>query len=306
MNKRMWTFITVGLLTFSAIYLATASPPGLLNKYDRVIGGDQGALRVGGDITFGDHGQTLDVWRNKQASNTSNKPVIIFWHGGGWVKGSRQDYAFAARAYAEQGYVVVVPDYRKVPIVHFPEFVEDGAQAVRWVVDNISDYGGDPKRLVFSGHSAGAHTAVLLGLDPRWLNAVGANPDNVKVVVGLSGPYDFYPFDKKRSIDAMAQFDQPLLTQPVNFARADAPAMLLITSSEDTTVRPRNAVALEAKLTAVGAPVTMINYQGLDHEDVVMALSVPFRKKGSVLADSVAYIEKHMPPSGDQQHAQAK
>jgi acetyl esterase/lipase len=306
MNKRMWTFITVGLLTFSAIYLATASPPGLLNKYDRVIGGDQGTLRVGGDIAFGDHGQTLDVWRNSQASNTSNQPVIIFWHGGGWVKGSRQDYAFAARAYAEQGYVVVVPDYRKVPNVHFPEFIEDGAQAVRWVEDNISDYGGDPERLVFSGHSAGAHTAVLLGLDPRWLKAAGANPDNVKVVVGLSGPYDFYPFDKKRSIDAMAQFDQPLLTQPVNFARADAPAMLLITSSEDTTVRPRNAVALEAKLAAAGAPVSMINYEGLDHEDVVMALSVPFRKKGSVLADSVAYIEKHMPPSGDQQHAQAQ
>ena len=290
----MW-FVII-LLVGIGIYLATASPPGLLSKYDAMMGGGKNVQHVGKNVGFGDHGLTLDIWSSNQASNSSKRPVLIFWYGGGWVKGSRQDYAFAAKAFAKQGFVVVVPDYRKVPTVRFPAFVEDGADAVKWVQDNIADYGGDPDLLAFSGHSAGAHTAVLLGLDTRWLMAAGADPAAVKVVVGLSGPYDFYPFDTKRSIDAMAEYEKPELTQPVNFARADAPAMLLVTSSKDTTVRPRNAIALEAKLKAAGAEVKLINYEGLDHEEVVMALSVPFRKKGSVLADSVAYIKEHMPP----------
>jgi acetyl esterase/lipase len=245
-------------------------------------------------ISFGDKGQKLDVWHAAELQNTAKRPVLIFWHGGGWVKGSRQDYAFVARAFAKKGFVVVVPDYRKVPGVLFPKFVEDGAQAVRWVRDNIAQYGGDPDRIAFSGHSAGAHTAVILALDPRWLKAENIDASVVKAVVGMSGPYDFYPFTKRRSIDAMGQYEKPELTQPINFARADAPPMLLLTSSLDTTVRPRNAINLTARLEETDATVKLINYQGLDHEDVVMALSLPFRDKGTVLADSVKFLNENM------------
>lgn len=293
MSKNMWIGILLILVAIGG-YLATASPPALLSKYDAVMGGGRGAELVGENVGFGDKGLTLDIWRSKAASKSSNRPVLIFWHGGAWVKGSRQDYAFAARAFAKQGFVVVVPDYRKVPDVHFPAFVEDGAQAVRWVQDNIAQYDGDRARLALSGHSAGAHTAVLLALDPRWLTAAGVDMAPIKAVIGLSGPYDFYPFDKKRSIDAMSRYPKPELTQPVNFVRPDAPPMLLITSSEDTTVRPRNAISLTAKLEAVGATVEMINYDGLDHEEVVMALSLVFRSKGPILGESVKFLNTHM------------
>ncbi len=293
-GRKLAVGIVAILIAGIGVYLATASPPGLLSKYDAVMGGGKGVDHVGVDIGFGDKGQALDVWTAQGSAKDEKKPVLVFFHGGGWVKGSRQDYAFAEKAFARQGFVVVVPDYRKVPDVHFPAFIEDGAQAIRWVQDNIANYGGDPANIAFSGHSAGAHTAVLLGLDPRWLKAAGADPSIVKAVVGLSGPYDFYPFDKKRSIDAMSQYPDPALTQPVNFARADAPPMLLITGSEDTTVRPYNAENLEAKLKETGAQAEMIEYKGLGHEDIVMALSVPFRDKAAVLADSVAFMKAHM------------
>lgn len=293
MNKKMWIAIILMGAALAA-YLFTASPPGLLSKLDAVMGGGQGVQHVGKNVGFGDKGLKLDIWRGEEASRSSRLPVLIFWHGGGWVKGSRQDYVFAARAFAKQGYLVVVPDYRKVPGVHFPAFVEDGAQAVRWVQDNIESYGGDPKSIALSGHSAGAHTAVLLGLDPRWLQAAGADIAAIKAVIGMSGPYDFYPFEKRRSIDAMAQYDKPELTQPVNFVRADAPAVLLLTSSKDTIVRPRNAIRLTAKLEEVGAKVKMINYDGLSHEDVAMALSMPFREKASVLKDSTKFLEENL------------
>jgi acetyl esterase/lipase len=273
---------------------ATTSPPLLLSHLDAVSGGGKGADLVAERVPFGDTGQTLDVWRAADAKDGDTRPVLIFWHGGGWVKGARQDYAFAGRAFARQGFVVVVPDYRKVPTVRFPAFVEDAADAVAWTRDNIARYGGDPGAIGFSGHSAGAHTAVLLALDPRWLKEAGVDPGIVKAVVGLSGAYDFYPFTSKRAIDAMAAYPDPAVTQPITFARADAPPMLLITSSEDTTVHPRNAINLTARLAEKGAVVEMINYQGLDHEEVVMALSKPFRGKGPVLQDSSAFLQRHL------------
>lgn len=294
MNWRMWIGITIALVIGIGGYLGTASPPGLLSKLDAVMGGGSGVVHVGKNVGFGDHGLKLGIWRGDEASISSNLPVLIFWHGGGWVKGSRQDYAFVAKAFAREGFLVVVPDYRKVPDVHFPAYIKDGAQAVRWVQDNIAKYGGDPQNIALSGHSAGAHTAVLIGLDPRWIEGANGNMESIKAVVGMSGPYDFFPFDKKRSIDAMAQYEEPEHTQPVNYARADAPAMLLLTSTKDTIVRPRNAIKLTEKLEAVGAKVGMSNYEGLSHEEVVMALSIPFRKKAEVLADSVDFLQENM------------
>ena len=286
--------VAAALLGGLGLYGATTSPPLLLSQLDAAKGGGRGARLVTQGVRFGSHGQTLDVWRAETAANADKRPVLIFWHGGGWVKGARQDYAFAGRAFARQGFVVVIPDYRKVPDVRFPAFVEDGAEAVAWVRDNIARFGGDPQRIAFSGHSAGAHTAVLLALDPRWLDAADVDPRIVKAVVGLSGPYDFYPFTTKRSIDAMAQYPDPKVTQPIDQARADAPPMLLVTSTKDETVRPRNAINLSRRLKALGAPAELINYRGLDHEEVVMALSVPFRSKGPVLADSTAFLNRHL------------
>ena len=84
------------------------------------------------------------------------------------------------------------------------------------------------------------------------------------------------------------------MTQPIVFARADAPPMLLVTGSADTTVRPRNAIRLAARLRALGAPVVLRNYPGQTHEGIVMALSVPYRKRSPVLNDSAAFLRAAM------------
>ncbi|WP_245942144.1 alpha/beta hydrolase [Sphingomonas gilva] len=277
-----------------AATLSACSPPGMLNGLDRITGGGSGVERAGEGIAFGTHGQRLDVWR-PEAEADRPRPVLIFWHGGGWVKGRRQEYGFAGRAYAGRGYVVVVPDYRKVPGVRFPAFVQDGAQAVKWVRDNIARYGGDPDRVALAGHSAGAYTVAMLALDRRWLGAEGVDPGIVKAGVGLSGPYDFYPWTSPRAVEAMKGAADPAMTQPITFARADAPPLLLVTSSDDTVVRPRNAINLAKKLESLGAPVEYRNYRGLSHEEVVMAISKPFRGKASVLDDSVRFLDKAMP-----------
>lgn len=288
---RRWLLAAALLLVIGAgAAAALTSPPGLLSFLDGVMGGGRGVERIGRDVPFGTHDQKLDVWR-ASGPVAAKRPVLIFWYGGGWVHGSRRAYAFAARAYAKNGFVVVMPDYRKVPTVRFPAFLQDGAEAVRWTRDHIGQFGGDPNRIAFAGHSAGAYTVAMLALDKRWLTAAGVDPGIVKAAVGLSGPYDFYPFTG-RAIAAMQGVADPAMTQPIHFARADAPPMLLVTSTHDTQVRPRNAFHLAAALRKLGAPVELKNYPGITHENVAMALSVPFRGKAPVLADSVAFLHR--------------
>lgn len=278
------------VLMLWALALAACSRPEMLSTIDQLTPG-AGADLVQSGVAFGTAGQKLDVWRPKGAV-TDPRPVLIFYYGGGWAHGDRRAYAFAARAYANAGYVVVVPDYRKVPDVRFPAFLEDGAEAVKWTRDHIAEYGGDPGRIAVAGHSAGAYIAVMLTLDRRWLRAAGVDPAIIKAAVGLCGPYDFYPFTSESAIEAMAGAADPAMTQPINFARADAPPILLVTASKDKQVKPENAYNLASRLKALGAPVEFRNYAGLTHEDVAMALSQPFRSKASVLVDSVSFLNR--------------
>lgn len=119
--------------------------------------------------------------------------MVLFFYGGSWSRGDRRDYAFAGRALAARGYTVVLPDYRVLPEVEYPVFLQDCAAALRWTRENIAAYGGDPAAAALMGHSsAGAYNAVMLALD-RGLG-VSDIPD---VVVGLSGPYDFFPFGRE-------------------------------------------------------------------------------------------------------------
>lgn len=304
MRRRLVVLAALGIVAMIGAVMAFTSSPRLLSTYDWAVGGGEGASRIAAGVPFGSQGQTLDIWAPKQSSQT-RRPVIVFWYGGGWAKGDRAAYAFAGRALAREGFLVVIPDYRKVPAIRFPAFLEDGAQAVRWVRDNIVRYGGNSDRIAFMGHSAGAYEAVMLALDQRWLEKAGVDPAIVKAAVGLSGPYDFYPFDAQRSIDAMSYWPEPAETQPITYARGDAPPMLLITSDGDETVRARNTNNLAAKLETLGADVRVENYGRLSHEEVVMALSKPFHEKGPVLADSTVFLREALNTSqGDAKRPQ--
>ena len=291
---RIVAVVAALLVAGAAAIWFLVEPPRILSWADWAMGGGRGVRLVGDAVPFGEHGQTLDVWRSATPA-AAKRPVLIFYYGGGWVHGDRRAYAFAARAYAKAGFVVVVPDYRKVPGVRFPAFVQDAADAVKWTRDHVSDYGGDPDRIATAGHSAGAYAAILLAMDPRWLTAIGVDPHVIRAAVGLCGPYDFYPFNKKRSIDAFRGVDDGPATQPIRYARASLPPMLLVTASRDTQVRPYNAINLAQALRDAGSPVEFREYRGLSHEEVAMALSVPYRSRAPVFADSVAFLRRAMP-----------
>src|SRR6202008_4197831 len=83
----------------------------------------------------------LDVCRPRGAVAA---PVVIFFYGGAWQSGYKELYRYVAKALARRGYVAVVPDYRIYPEVRYPDVLDDGAQVVRWVNDNIQQLGGNP------------------------------------------------------------------------------------------------------------------------------------------------------------------
>lgn len=276
----------------AASLLSACSPAGLLNSVSR-LSGDHSVRRVGGALAYGPRDrQRLDVYAPARRSSAP-LPVVIFFYGGGWVSGERGDYGFAGRAFAARGFVAVVADYRLVPDVRFPAFVQDGALALRWVRDNITRYGGDPGRISLTGHSAGAYIAAMLALDRHFLVDAGVDPRIVRAAALLSGPYDFFPFTEPLGRNALGQWPKPRDTQPINFARRDAPPLLLMHGTADTVVQPRNSQALADRLKALGAPVELRLYPGKSHVDTIKSLSPTFRGSTPALADSVAFLLAH-------------
>ena len=278
--------LVAGLAVAGPALVAGCSSLGTLRTLNDLTPGDGGTSKVADGVAYGtDPLQRLDVYAPKDANGAR---VIVFFYGGSWATGSRDGYGFVGHALAARDFIVVVPDYRKVPAVHFPAFVDDSAAAMAWVRANVGRYGGDPARVAVAGHSAGGYIAAMLALEP------GRVPlGSIKALVGLAGPYDFYPFEPGGAAErAFGQGSDPRATQPVSFASAAAPPSLLLTGADDTTVRPRNATALAAKLKAAGASTQVIRYPGIGHIGLLLALSKPFRGKAPALDDMVAFLDR--------------
>ena len=115
-------------------------------------------------------------------------------------------------------------------------------------------------------------------------------------MIGLSGPYDFLPLTDADTEDMFGPPENYPESQPIHFARAGAPPMLLIHGAADTTVLPKNSVNLAAALRARGDAVTLKLYPKLRHADTVAALSLPARGRAPTLPDVAAFIAGVNPP----------
>jgi len=249
-----------------------------------------GAYRRHPNISYSaDPQHRLDVYVPDQAS-TGPRPLVVFWHGGRWKFGDKADYRFVGAALAELGYVAVLPNYRHYPSVKMAGFMDDAARAGEWAAAHAGEFGADASRLYLMGHSAGAHMAALVSLDPRYFAAAGRPGPPIAGVIGLSGPYDFLPLLEPDVQDMFGPPQNYPDSQPINFVRPDAPPMLLVHGLMDETVRPKNSRNLAAALRACGVPVTLKLYPKVAHGDTVAALSLPARRRAPTLTDIEAFI----------------
>lgn len=118
---------------------------------------------------------TLNIYNKKDGAQ--NQDVIVFIHGGSWSSGKKETYWWLGRNLAKNNIVTAVINYPLAPNATYKEMAMASAQAVKWVKDNISSYGGNPNRIFLMGHSAGGHLCELINADPQYFKAFGlANP----------------------------------------------------------------------------------------------------------------------------------
>jgi arylformamidase len=129
----------------------------------------------------------LDIYAPKTAKNA---PVMIMIHGGGWRNGDKQNRGLNNNKvpfFSENGFIYVSINYRLSPAIQHPGHIEDVAEAVAWVHDNIGKYGGDKNKIFVMGHSAGAHLAALVATDERRLKKHKKDLSAIKGVILLDG-----------------------------------------------------------------------------------------------------------------------
>ena len=177
----------------------------------------------------------LDLYLPK---NKKDYPVIVWFHGGGLTGGQKAggDTTKVAESWANAGIAVASVNYRLSPKVKFPAYIEDGAAAVAWVKKNIATHGGDPKHVFVGGHSAGAYLTMMLGLDAKYLKAVGVETSSLAGLFPVSGQtMTHFAVRQERGLpkdDVIA--DE---AAPIHFARKDAPPMLLLMGDKDWPAR---------------------------------------------------------------------
>jgi acetyl esterase/lipase len=245
-----------------------------------------GSFKRLNDIAYGtDARQHLDVFSPRSGTH----PVAVFFYGGSWTSGQKSQYAFVGAALAAHGYVTVIPDYRLYPQVRFPEFLADAAQAVAWTRHHAHEFGGDPNQIILMGHSAGAHMAAMLALDPGYLTNAQVPMSSIVALIGLSGPYALVPdSDVLRAI-----FNTPYVPQdwqPVRFASKQAPPTLLLQGLDDAVVSPSHTRKMRDALQSYNVAVETHFYPKRGHADTIASFSLAARFRTPALHDTVAFL----------------
>jgi len=150
-------------------------------------------------------------------------PVVIWFHGGGLEGGNKEIPA----QLKDKGLVVVGANYRLLPRVTVKETLDDAAEAVAWVFKHISEYGGDPGKIVVTGHSAGGYLSMMLCLDKSWLKNYDVDADSVMMYAPFSGQaITHFNVRKMQGIEPLqATIDE---FAPLYWVRGDCPPLVLI------------------------------------------------------------------------------
>lgn len=278
--------VPIGVV-LACLFLTSCSATDLVNGLTPEDG-----YRIESGIAFGENErQKLDIYTPDEPREGA--PLVVFFYGGGWDSGFRGDYKFVGEAFAAEGYVTAIPDYRLYPEVGWKGFMSDAARSVAAVMKRYPEIAAGGRSLVLAGHSAGAYIAAMLALDASWLAGEDVEPCHIGAVIGLSGPYDFLPLRDDRLRAIFGPGPASVRTQPVHHVDRDDPPMLLITGLEDETVLPRNTDALADALAAVDIAVDVRMYGGVDHVDVVAAMSRPVRFLAPTHDDVFGYLAQH-------------
>lgn len=222
-------------------------------------------------IAYGqDPMQGLNFWRAKGRSGPA--PLLVFVHGGGWSKGSKDNATGRAKSeyYPAQGYAFASIDYRLVPNATVEQQAADVAAAVKALLQRAAALGIDRNKVVLMGHSAGAHLVALVGTDPQYLRGAGLSLGDIDGVIPLDGaaydvPAQIAGAGPRMRATYTAAFGtdparQKALSPLTHAAGPNAAAFLFPYVQREDGVRQSNALA--AALRAAGTPAETASFDG--------------------------------------------
>ena len=274
-------FIPVAFLIFSLFKDGPATGLKVLNLGVSLSSN----LKVQKNIVFDDNKHLkLDIYSDADWTDDTQRPVIVFFYGGGWSWGDKDYFTFVADSFVNKGYLVVIPNYTLYPDAKYPEFVKDGAKAVSWVNQHIAEYGGSTDALFVAGHSAGAYIAAMVAFNDQYLAAENLSPSIIKAVAGIAGPYNFTP-KAQQYIDIFGEdhFSDMKIAHHVN---GNEPPSLLLHSKGDTTVGLFNQKLMaEALIDNDDVVETLVYGQDITHIKILMKLHPWFAREVDVGKD---------------------
>ncbi|MDY6920416.1 MAG: alpha/beta hydrolase [Pseudomonadota bacterium] len=191
---------------------------------------------------------------------------VMFIHGGAWHSGHRSEYAFLGAALAAHRVACAVVGYRLYPQVRYPAFVHDVAQAVVWLQREGHWFGLPPGPLYLMGHSAGAHIACLVALNPQFRPPEPVPDQTLAGVIGIAGVYRFRPETSPlySQIFAPAAPDFTAV-KPIHFVGRYPLPLLLLHGDKDRVIAARNARQMVAAADAAGQEAELQVLKGYGH-----------------------------------------
>lgn len=233
----------------------------------------------------------LEPDNQNSSENPGLVPVLVNIHGGGWSEGDKSEDLGLLQSFSEIGWVAIAINYRLVPDAVFPDQLDDCRAALKWVVENVEQCGGDPDRIALWGSSAGAHLALLTAttLDlpyndiPHGENGVDFDFGNrVRCVMDMAGPTDltnlgiWQPgirgqiYAMLGAPDNTGRSDElpPNATEasPLTYVDPGDPPVFIVHGLADDVVPIIQSEALYEALTDADVDVEFIKVEGLDHE----------------------------------------
>lgn len=191
------------------------------------------------------------------------RPVIVWFHGGGLTGGWRH----IPQELLRDGAVVVGVGYRFSPHVPVTQIIDDAACAIAWVMDNISQYGGNPDKVFISGHSAGGYLVTMVGLDKSRLAKYDKDANALAGIIPFSGQAITH-FEERRSRGVADK--QPIVDSlaPLYHVRGDAAPILILSGDRELEMLGRyeeNAYFWRMLRLAGDDDATLYEFDGYGH-----------------------------------------
>ncbi len=220
-------------------------------------------------LSYGpDRGQRLDVYAPPGARNL---PVLLFFHGGAWINGHLGWLRFMAEPTLANGAILVAGTYRLAPRCKWPAQIEDVTAAVHFVAKHAVEWGGDPRRLVIGGHSAGGQLTSLMALREGAPPLAGCFP--------VSCPFDLehgdVPLESEPGRVYKYLFDpreQDRDASPIHLADRAAIPFHIMWGDSDLDYVSRGSAEMVERLRRAGASATEETLANASHFDAHTAL----------------------------------